>query len=82
LDKSTEKGKSQNGKSEKEATMVKPLFEIPPVRRVTRHMEKQEAPKIVGLAPMYPQGATHEDPIPVDDDDEDTFPISQALQSC
>jgi len=38
-------------------------------------MEKQVVPKIDEPIPMYPQAATHEDPIPIDDDGEDTFPI-------
>jgi hypothetical protein len=59
LDKQQKKERARNGKSEKETTMVKPLFEIPPVRRVTRHMAKQAAPKIVGLAPMYPHRLQH-----------------------
>jgi hypothetical protein len=29
---------------------------------------------------MYPQAATHEDPIPVDGDDEDTLPISKLFK--
>jgi hypothetical protein len=82
VEKRQKKGRAGNGKSNKETLPIKSPIETPPARRITRRMTKQVVSKIDEPTPVYPQAATHKDPIPVNDDGEYTFPISKLFQSC